>query len=251
MKVTPIKTKKIRVGTTDILSILDQYLPRLKDKSVVAVTSKIVAIAEGRVVSTTEADKDQLIMKEAEYYLPRTSSKYDVLLTLKGNAMNFSSGVDESNADGYFVLWPKDSQESANIIRKHLSKRHKKKNIGVIITDTASVPLRWGQRGVFVLAHSGFSALNSYIGKPDIFGRKLQMTSSAVADALGTSAVLVMGEGNEQTPLALIEDIPFVKFQERNPTKKELEKLRMPLKDDLYAPLLKSVKWKKGGAKPT
>ena len=248
MKVTAIKTKKITPKDTDIFKILDRYLPRLKDRSVVAVTSKILGITEGNVVKIGEGDKDTIIIQEAEYYLPRSSSKYNIILTIKRNAINFSSGVDESNSKGYYVLWPKDPQKSANKIRKHLAKKHKKKNIGVIITDTASVPLRWGQRGVFVLAHSGFSALNSYIGKPDIFGKPLKMTSASISDALGTAAVLVMGEGAEQTPLAVIEDIPFVKFTQRNPTKKELLKLQMPLKDDLYAPLLKAVKWRKGGA---
>jgi len=249
MKVTPVKTKKITVNDNDILLVLDRYVPKLKDKSVVAVTSKIVAIAEGSVVALEGTNKNELVIKEAEHYLPRSSGKWNVLLTIKRNAINFSSGVDASNAQGNYVLWPRDPQKSANLMREHLVKKHKQKNIGVIITDTASVPLRWGQRGVFVLAHSGFAALNSYIGKPDVFGRPLKMTSSAIADALGTSGVLVMGEGAEQTPLAVIEDIPFVKFQQRNPTKKELEKLKMPLEDDLYAPLLKAVKWRRGGAK--
>lgn len=253
MKITPVKTHKITPKDTDILRIVNRYLPILGDRTVVAVTSKIVAICEGRVVPIPEGEKeknklkDKLIIQEAERYLPRSSSRYNVLLTVKGNAINFSSGVDESNSGGYFVLWPKDSQKSANIIRAHLVEKHKKKNVGVIITDTTSVPLRWGQRGVFVLAHSGFAALNSYIGKPDLFGRPFKMTSAAIADALGTAAVLVMGEGAEQTPLAVIEDIPFVKFQRRNPTKRELDKLRMPLEHDLYAPLLKAVQWHKGG----
>lgn len=245
---TPVKTKKVTVRDSDILEILDRFLPYLNDRSVVAVTSKIVSIAEGSVVPLEGTDKDKLIIREAELYLPRSSSRYNVLLTVKGNAVIFSSGVDESNSKGNYVLWPRDSQKSANRMREHLAKKHGKKNIGVIITDTASVPLRWGQRGVFVLAHSGFAALNSYIGKPDIFGRTFKMTSAAVADALGTAAVLVMGEGAEQTPLAVIEDIPFVKFQGRNPTRAELQKLRMPLGDDLYAPLFKAVKWKRGGS---
>ncbi|TSC56296.1 MAG: putative F420-0--gamma-glutamyl ligase [Parcubacteria group bacterium Greene0714_21] len=255
MRVTPVKTHKIIPGKDrDIFAVLDKYLPLLKERTVVAVTSKIVAICEGRVVPIPKNEKekeklkDALIIKEAELYLPRSSSRYNVLLTVKGSSIIFSSGVDESNARGYFVLWPKDPQKSANAIREHLAQKYKKKHLGVIITDTTSVPLRWGQRGVFVLAHSGFSALNSYIGKPDIFGRKLKMTSAAIADALGTAAVLVMGEGAEQTPLAVIEGIAFVKFQERNPTKRELKKLRMPLADDLYAPLLKAVKWRKGGS---
>ncbi len=56
-----------------------------------------------------------------------------------------------------------------------------------------------------------------------------------------------MGEGNEQTPLAVIKNIPFVQFQDRNPTEEELDELKISLDDDLYAPLLKAVKWKKGG----
>ena len=234
MKICAIKTKKVVPGKDkSIFDILERYLPRLKEKTVVAVTSKVVAICEGRIIPFDEKKKDSIIKSEADWYLPRTSHKYNVMLTIKGSAMSFSSGVDESNAKGYFVLWPKDPQKSANAIRQYLVKKYKTKNIGVVITDTASVPLRWGQRGVFVLAHSGFAALNSYVGKPDIFGRLLKMTSAAIADALGTAAVLAMGEGAEQTPLAVIEDIPFVKFQQRNPTKKELEKLKMSPEDDL------------------
>jgi len=246
MKIRAIKTHKITQQDTDILAIIDAYAAEMPEGSVLAVTSKIVSLCEGRTLPLKESEKEGIIIREAERYLPRSSSKYNVVLTIKNGVMIFSSGVDESNSGGVFVLWPKDPQKSANAIRKHLVAKHKRKNIGVIITDTASVPLRWGQRGVFVLAHSGFAALNSYIGKRDIFGRKFKMTSAAVADALGTAAVLVMGEGAEQTPLALIEEVPFVRFQQRNPTKKELQKLRMPLEDDLYAPLLKAVKWKKG-----
>jgi len=56
----------------------------------------------------------------------------------------------------------------------------------------------------------------------------------------------VMGEGKEQTPLAVIEDVPFVKFQNKNPSKKELKNFHINMEDDLYGPLLKSVKWIKG-----
>ena len=170
MIVTPIKTHKIVPGKDrDIFTVLDTYLPRLQDRTVVAVTSKIVAICEGRTFPLEPEKKEDIIVKEAEWYLPRSSSKYNVMLTIKRNAISFSSGVDESNSAGHFVLWPKDPQKSANAIRDHLVQKYKKKRIGVIITDTTSVPLRWGQRGVFVLSHSGFSALNSYIGKPDLF----------------------------------------------------------------------------------
>ena len=69
---------------------------------------------------------------------------------------------------------------------------------------------------------------------------------SNIADSLATAAVTVMGEGNEQQPLAIIEDLPFVAFQDRNPTAKELEELKIKLEDDVYASLLTSVTWKTG-----
>ncbi len=248
MKITPIRTEKIIPGKhNDILFLIDKYVPSLVEGSILAITSKIISICEGRFVEADDKKKDDIIIKEAEWYIPRSESKHNMLLVITGGAMNFSSGVDESNCDGKFVLWPEDSQSSANKIRKYLSAKYNISRVGVVITDTASVPMRWGQRGVFVLAHSGFSALNRYIGKEDIFGRKMNFTSSAVSDALGGAATLVMGEGNEQTPIAVIEDVSFVDFQERDPTKEELDNLKMTMEKDLYADLLLSIPWKRGG----
>jgi F420-0:gamma-glutamyl ligase len=68
-----------------------------------------------------------------------------------------------------------------------------------------------------------------------------------MADALAAAAVLVMGEAAEQTPLALIDDVPFVEFQDREPSLEELRKARIEIDDDLYEPLLTSVHWHKGG----
>ena len=125
MKICAIKTKKVVPGVDkSIFDILERYLPRLKEKTVVAVTSKVVAICEGRIIPFDERKKDSIIKSEADWYLPRTSHKYNVMLTIKGNAMSFSSGVDESNAKGYFVLWPKNPQKSANDIRRYLIKKH-------------------------------------------------------------------------------------------------------------------------------
>jgi len=245
MKVTSIKTHKIKPGDGGLLAVLDKYILKLKEGSIVAVASKIVAICEGRVVEMGTAVKEKLVEDEAEYFLPASKSKYGVSLTIKGGLLVPTAGIDESNGNGYYILWPADPQDRANQIRQHLSKKFSLEKVGVIITDSRTTPLRWGTTGV-AIAHSGFSALNSYIGKPDIFGRKLKMTQANIMDALAVAAVLAMGEGNEQTPLAIMGDLPFVKFQQRNPTQKELRDLRIAIEDDLYAPLLKSVKWRKG-----
>ena len=88
----------------------------------------------------------------------------------------------------------------------------------------------------------------SRVGRPDLFGRPLEMTRVHMADALAAAAVLVMGEAAEQTPLALIDDVPFVEFQDHAPSAEELQKARIEMDDDLYEPLLTSVQWHKGGS---
>lgn len=245
MKVEAIKTEKITPGKITLLSLLDKYVSGLQEGSILAITSKIVSICEGRVVAVSGADKDELVRKEADLYLPKEENKYGVFLTIKDSLLIPTAGIDESNGGGHYVLWPADPQKTANKVREYLEKRFNLKKVGVIITDSKTTPLRWGTSGV-AIAHSGFMALKNYIGTPDIFGKDFQMTKASISDALSASAVLVMGEGREQTPLSIISDVPFVKFQDGNPTVEELNELKISIDDDLYAPLLKSVHWKKG-----
>lgn len=247
MKVTAIKTEKVIPNTKNIFEVLDTHLLKMPEHSILAVTSKIVAICEGRVVFMETADKDELIRQEASYYLPREQNKYDVSHTITRNNLVAAAGIDESNGNGYYILWPKDIQKSVNSIREYLKKRFNLHQVGVIITDSRTTPMRWGVT-VLAIGHSGFAAVNNFIGKPDIFGRLIEHTMVNVADGLAAAAGVAMGESNEQTPLAVIEDVPFVQFQDRNPSEKELKRLIISPEDDLYAPLLTSVKWKKGNA---
>ena len=243
MNIQAIKTHKITSSDQDLFDILDKYITELKDGSVVVITSKIVSICEGNFVSIETSDKDELIKKEADLYLPKEENQYNLYLTIKNNILAVSAGIDESNTNGNYVFWPKDSQDSANKIREHLVKKFGIKNLGIIISDSKTTPLRWGV-SVISIAHSGFEALNDMIGTPDIFGRDLKMTKIAIADALAGAAGLVMGEGDNQTPIAIVSDIPFVNFQDRNPTQQELEQLKIEIENDVYAPLLKSVEWR-------
>lgn len=244
MEVKSIKTGKIKPGD-NLFKVFNRYLKKFEDKNILVVTSKIVSTCQGRVVPKERTNKDELIRLEADLYLPRTESKYGYSLTIKNHILSPAAGIDESNSQNYFILLPENPQRTANEIRKYLLKRFDLTHVGVIITDSKSNPLRRGTTGIG-LAHSGFKATRSYLGKPDIFARKLNLTNVNDMDSLATAGVLVMGEGNEQTPIALISDIPFVIFKRANPSKKELENLYVSLDDDLYAPLLKSVRWKKG-----
>jgi putative folate metabolism gamma-glutamate ligase len=245
MRVEVFKTHKISADDNDIGAVLDSYLPALEERCIVAVTSKVVSICEGRVVPIQQGIKEKLIQQEADLFLPSEESKYHITLTIKGRSLIPSAGIDESNGNGHYILWPADPQKSANAIRSHLQKKHNLKQLGVILTDSTTSPLRYGVAGVSI-AHSGFEALKSRIGHPDIYGHPLRVTKVNIADGLAAAAVLLMGEADEQTPLAILTDLPFVTFQDGNPPADELSALHINIEDDLYGRLLTAVDWKKG-----
>src|SRR5258708_26471218 len=199
MVVKAYKTHKI-IPNESLFSILDTYLPNLEEKSVVAIASKVVGICEGRIVKKkSEEQKDILAKKEAEYFLPRAFNQYGFMITINRNALVASAGIDESNSKGYYSLWPKDPQKTANIIREYLLKKFQLASLGVVFTDSKLTPLRWGVTG-FALSHSGFRALNSYIGKPDIFGSKLLAEKSTVPYPLPTAPFSAMTEAISHQP---------------------------------------------------
>lgn len=245
MIVNAFKTHKITQKDTDIFKVLDEYLPQIQNNSVVIITSKIISICEGRIVPVKESSKDGLVKQEADLFIPKEKNQYNVYLTIKNKMMVATAGIDESNAQDYYVLWPSDPQKNANEVREYLIKKNRAKNLGVIISDSKTSPLKWGITGA-AISHSGFKAINDKIGTPDIFGKPLKLTQVNVSDALASAAVLEMGEANEQTPLAVITDIPYVEFQDRNPTQEELDMLYYDMDRDLYSSLLTCAPWEKG-----
>lgn len=247
MTITSYKTKAVIVGDS-LLNILDDCLPTLSDGDIVVVTSKIISICEGSVVKNDGiVEKHDLIKQEADSYLDAPLSQtYGVTITIKDGKLVANAGIDESNGNGYFILWPRDSFGSAAMVWEYLGKKYNLAKLGVIITDSHLNPLQWGTRGR-AIAWCGIEPLKNYIGTPDIFGKKLHMTKASVIDGLAAAAVAVMGEGNEQTPLAVIKDVSFVTFLDHPPTKEEIEALTIKPADDIYAPLLTAVQWVKGG----
>lgn len=244
MIVEPILTKPVTTSH-NLLAFLDDYLPDLEEHSIVVLTSKVISIMEGNILPVPQTNKEDLIIREAEQYIPRDQSKYGVTLTIKDSVLIANSGIDESNGNGNFILWPRDPFKTASLVYEYLQEDCELEECGVIITDSRVTPMRWGTIGV-ALAWSGFSPLNSYIEMPDIFGRHLKHTKASIIDGLAAAAVVAMGEGNEQTPLAVISDIPFVHFTGHAPTDDEIEDLQIEPEDDLFAPLLMSAPWQKG-----
>ncbi|MDO8659448.1 MAG: coenzyme F420-0:L-glutamate ligase [Candidatus Parcubacteria bacterium] len=232
MEIKPIKTR-VFVENEDLTSFILKYFKKIPEKSILVVTSKIVALSEGRVVEfKNKRQKIKLIKAESDFAL-KTKVAW---MTIKDGMVMASAGIDESNAQGKLILLPKDSFTSAEILRKELQKKFKIKKLGVLITDSRTFPLRAGIVGV-ALGYAGFKGIRDYRGTRDIFGRMLKMTRTDVADSLATAAVLSTGEGKEMQPLALITNAP-VEFTE----KINKEELLMDPREDLYRPFFEQIK---------
>lgn len=253
MKVTAIQSRPLLPPKDDLYAHLDESLINVPERSVVAVSSKVVAIGEGRCVAIPEGVdpvefKDALIMAEAELYIPRDlTAEHSRIFTIINGILISSAGIDQSNGNGFFILWPKDPMGSARGIRTHLMKRHSLKELGVIITDSRGAPLRNGVTGV-TIGYAGFYAQRDYRGQPDIFGRLLKAERLNVADSLAAVATLAMGEGDERTPFVLMEDVYSVSFTETESTDLLLA-LTISMEEDVFAPFIQNAPWQKGNGK--
>ena len=259
MQVQAIKSRIVKPNDNLFAAIDEAILadPNLKghlpENSVLAISSKVISYCQGRVIKKSDDKevKHNLAKQEAELYTDPSSSKFDLMLTIKNSTLIVNAGIDESNAsmDGQacYVLWPEKIQETINEIWQYLRTKYQLKNFGVITTDSRSFPLRWGVVGT-AIAYCGFKSLNNHIGEPDLFGRKMVMEQVNVAEALGVAATFEMGEVAEQTPFVLVSNLKNVQFASEVPSFKELADNKISLEDDLYAPLLTKVDWKKGGS---
>lgn len=249
MKFIPVKTRSIIPPKDNIYPILDKYLPKLREKDVVFITSKIIAIHQGRTVLKEGVDKNELIKKEADFVFKavrqktprptrergrpssvpsitfngvrqafRNGREDKVVLTIKNNTIIPQAGIDESNGGDYYILWPQDPNNQAKEICKYLKKKYDLKKLGVVITDSHLLPFRWGTSGISI-GFYGIEPTKDYRGKKDIFGRKMEMTKVNVVDSISNMAVLHMGEGNNKQPIVIGMGLDFVKFTNRDKSK--------------------------------
>lgn len=247
MQIKHIKTHCIKVRES-IESILDHYINKdnFSENYILVITSKIISVSQGKVVDKNSITKQELIKQQADLILDpvasSASSHYGIYLTIKDGILIPSAGIDESNGDNAYILYPENIQETAARIWQYLRDKLKINNLGVLITDSHTTPMRRGVTGI-ALGWCGFKPLYSYVNKPDIYGRPLKITQVNILDALATAAVLVMGEGNEQTPMAIINDAPKITFLNRRPNTEEQQSIIISLQEDLYAPLFNNNNW--------
>lgn len=230
MQVLPVKTPLIKTKddiVTVILEAMKEQHLEFMNNDILAVSSKIVSFAEGRLVKLDEvapSKKAKLLAKQyaltpafAELILQEADCLVGgvekAVLTLNNDVFTVNAGIDNKNAPrGYAALWPKNPQRQAERIRKEIIRRVGRR-VGVLIVDSTVAPLRWGTRGL-AIGVAGFKPVEDYRKTRDLFEKEIVMTLHAAADDLASAAHVVMGEAAERTPAAIIRDAP-VTFVEK------------------------------------
>lgn len=237
MQLISLKTRIMNPPKDDLFGVLDGVDFDFHEKDVFVVTSKVVSIHQGRtVLNDGSVTKDELIEREAEAILAhRKVAGGQVIVTRKNHTIISSAGIDESNANGYFVLWPEHIQDFAKELQQYLKSRFHVKQCGVVITDSHSTPLRYGAIGVGI-GFYGFIPIKDYRGHEDIFGRKFQVQRANVVDGIAAAAVLAMGEGAETTPAAIVRGLEGVDFVEGD----FYDHWFVPENEDVYYPMFRT-----------
>lgn len=210
-----------RSSRFDLVGLIDGRLgSRLKDGDVLVISSKFVAISEGRVIRLAGVKPGarakglaskyhmdprlcELVVRESDGVIGGIPG---FLLAIKDGLLAPNAGIDKSNVKhGAVVLYPRRPDVSARRIREAL-KFSRGVAVGVVICDSRLSPTRRGTTGVAVAA-SGIEAIVDMRGRSDLFGNVLKVTAQGVADDLSSAAEVLMGESDEATPIVLVRGL--------------------------------------------
>ena len=252
MRITPLQGLPLfRPGMSvagEIAAAARRQRTPLAAGDVVVVAQKIVSKSEGRAtrlgeVAAGEAAEAlaaktgrpaallQLMHDESEEIL--RASPAVVITRHRTGHVAANAGIDASNVEGgaedAVLLWPQDPDASARAIRAEL-KALTGAAPAVVIADSLGRAWRLGTVGT-AIGVAGLAVLDDRRGEADLFGRTLQATLVAVADSVAAAAVLVMGEGAEGVPAAVVHGVERFVSDEDGPGAGA--GLR-PLKEDLF-----------------
>lgn len=206
----------------EIADALGRAREPVRDGDVLVIAQKVVSKAEGAMVDLAEirpraaaldlasrTGRDpamaQLILDQSSEVL-RASPAAIVARHRSGHVLA-NAGIDASNVPGgdagRVLLWPSDPDASARGIRAELAERTGRR-LAVIIADSMGRAWRIGTCGS-AIGVAGLNVIDDRRGREaDLYGRTLQATMIAVADSIAAAAVLILGEGAEGTPVALV-----------------------------------------------
>ena len=201
----------IRPLRRDILVVAQKIVS--KSEGAFAELAKQVPTAKAQEVASTVGKDPRLMQAVLSQSREVVRMKKNILIveTHHGFVMA-NAGVDQSNLDvedqnARVLLLPVDPDASAAALKTKLD-AHYGVEIGVVISDSVGRAGRLGTVGLAIGA-AGVPSLWDRRGEPDMSGRTLDVTEVAFADAVAASAVLVMGEGAEGKPAALVRGLDW------------------------------------------
>jgi coenzyme F420-0:L-glutamate ligase/coenzyme F420-1:gamma-L-glutamate ligase len=205
-----------------IIASLEMSSIELKNGDILAIASKIVSKAEGRIMhgETVEISNRAREIASTNCFDPiqvelALRESKDVIRiqgvliteTHSGLVCNFS-GVDRSNAPaGHYILLPKDPDASAERIRHELEKKLDK-HLAVIITDTQGRPWRKGSLNI-AIGCAGIAPFKYNRGKKDLYGRTLERSTVCQVDELASFAEPLMGQADQGIPIIIIRGYSY------------------------------------------
>ena len=217
----------------------------LEDRDIVVIAQKVVSKAEGRVVKLRDVEpserakrmaemtsKDprfiELVLKEAKKILKL--SPETLIVQNEKSLVCINAGIDKSNVSGddSYALLPKNPDASAERIRSGIV-RLTGKRVAVIISDTYSRPFRRGQVE-FAIGIAGIAPFKDYRGQTDLFNCVLKVKNVALVDELASAAELVMGQGSEAVPVAIIRNLGQKELEQAF----SIEDLSISWEEDLF-----------------
>lgn len=174
----------------------------VRDGDIVAITSKIVSKAEGRLVRGE--DRTEAVVHETRRVVAHRGD-----LVIAETAHGFvcaNAGVDASNVDaGSLALLPLDPDASARSLRVKLGAELELADLGVVITDTFGRAWRTGVVNV-AIGCDGVPALVDLRGRSDDRGRRLEATEVALADEIAAASGLAMAK-DARVPVAIVRGV--------------------------------------------
>jgi coenzyme F420-0:L-glutamate ligase / coenzyme F420-1:gamma-L-glutamate ligase len=181
----------------------------VEDGDVLAVTSKIVSKAEGRLVAAD--DREAAITSQTVREVAARTNADGGTTRIVENPLGLvmaAAGVDASNVpDGFVLLLPEDPDASALAIADAVRERSGCA-VGVVISDTFGRPWRFGQTDLAIGA-AGVHVVDDLRGGTDDNGRDLRVTAAATADEIASAADLVKGK-TSRVPVAIVRGLDVV-----------------------------------------
>lgn len=244
MEITSFTVATLRPPKDDLFSKIKASSLTLQEGDVIALSSKVVAIHQGRCVPYDRTHKDELIQQEADLYLERSQTPGGwVMHTVKGGILIASSGIDPFA--NHYVLWPENPKRTTEDLLAWFKREYKLEKLYLVLTDSHSTPMRRGVVGI-AIAWAGFDPLYDNRVTVDLLGHPSGGSQTNLPDAIAAAAVLVMGEQNEGTPLVRLRNVPYIGTPYAA-HKAAAQSYEVPMNEDIFAPFLKQ-NWKKGNA---